>query len=133
VAVDPNGTGDVTKTHFRWKVPQVPEGFSSPVIVGAFVYRAHNPGVLKSWKLENGEMVLNERLNGLSTAGSPIATADGRIYLASAGKSFVFRAGPKLDILATNDLGDGSDASPAVSDGKIILKGSKFLYGIGKK
>jgi outer membrane protein assembly factor BamB len=133
VAVDPTGTGDVTKTHFRWKVPQVPEGFSSPVIVGAFVYRAHNPGVLKSWKLENGEMVLNERLIGLSTAASPIATADGRIYFASAGKSFVLRAGPKLDILATNDVGDGSDASPAVSDGKIVLKGSKFLYGIGKK
>jgi hypothetical protein len=83
--------------------------------------------------LENGEMVLNERLNGLSTAASPIATADGHIYFASAGKSFVLRAGPKLDIVATNDLSDSCNASPAVSDGKIILKGSKFLYGIGKK
>jgi outer membrane protein assembly factor BamB len=133
VAVDPTGTGDVTKTHLKWKVSNVPEGFSSPVIVGEYVYRVHSPGILKSWKLDDGKEVINERLNGVLTASSPIATADGRIYFASAGKSFVLKAGPKLDILATNDLGDGSEASAAASDGKIILKGSKFLYCIGKK
>src|SRR5205085_7318521 len=31
VAVDPTGTGDVTKTHLKWKKPKVPEGFSSPI------------------------------------------------------------------------------------------------------
>jgi outer membrane protein assembly factor BamB len=133
VAVDPTGEGDVTKTHLKWKVAQVPEGFSSPIIVGEYVYRVHNPGILKCWKLDGGEMVINERLNGVSTASSPFATPDGRIYFAGAGKSLVLKAGPKLDILATNDLGDGCEASPAVSDGKIFLKGSKFLYCIGKK
>jgi outer membrane protein assembly factor BamB len=133
VCVDPTGEGDVTKTHLRWKEAQVPEGFSSPVIVGEYVYRVHNPGILKCWKLDDGEVAINERLNGVSTASSPFATPDGRIYFASAGKSFVLTAGPKLDILATNDLGDASEASPAVSDGKIFLKGNKFLYCIGKK
>jgi outer membrane protein assembly factor BamB len=132
VAVDPTGTGDVTKTHLKWKV-QVPDGFSSPVIAGEYVYRVHNPGILKCWKLDGGETIINERLNGISTASSPIATPDGRIYFAGAGKSYVLKAGPKLDILATNDLGDGCEASPAVADGKIFLKGSKFLYCIGKK
>jgi outer membrane protein assembly factor BamB len=133
VAVDPTGTGDVTKTHLKWKVAQVPEGFSSPVIVGDYVYRVHNPGILKCWKLDTGEEVINERLNGIATAASPITTPDGRIYFASAGKSCVLKAGPTLDILATNDLADASQASPAVSDGRIILKGSRFLYCIGKK
>jgi outer membrane protein assembly factor BamB len=133
VAVDPTGTGDVTQTHLKWKVPRVPDGFSSPVIVGEYIYRIHNPGILKCWKLDGGDEVISERLNGVSTASSPFATPDGRIYFASAGKSYVLQAGPTLKILATNDLGDASEASPAVSDGKIILKGSKFLYCIGKK
>ena len=132
VAVDPTGTGDVTKTHLKWTVPKVPEGFSSPVIVGEHIYRVHNPGFLKCWKLNTGEEVVNKRLNGVSTAASPISTPDGRIYFASAGKTYVLKAGPNPDILATNDLGDASDASPAVSNGRIFLKGSTFLYCIGK-
>jgi outer membrane protein assembly factor BamB len=133
VAVDPTGEGDVTKTHLKWKVSSVPEGFSSPVIVGDYLYRVHNPGVVKCWKLASGEQVFSERLPGVATAASPIATADGRIYFASAGKSYVLKAGPTPDILATNDLGDGADASPAVADGHLFLKGRQYLFCIGKK
>jgi hypothetical protein len=38
-------------------------------------------------------------LPGVSTWASPFATADGRIYFASAGKSYVLKAGDKLDVL----------------------------------
>jgi outer membrane protein assembly factor BamB len=133
VAVDPSGEGDVTKTHLKWKVASVPEGFSSPVIVGDYIYRVHNPGILKCWKLDSGEQVFSERLAKVATAPSPITTADGRIYLASAGKSYVLKAGPTLDILATNDLSDDSEASPAVAHGHIFLKGRQQLFCIGKK
>jgi outer membrane protein assembly factor BamB len=127
------GTGDVTKTHLKWK-KEVPEGYSSPIVVGDYVYRLHNPGVVTCWKLATGEEVYKERLPGItSTAASPVATPEGRIYFASAGKSYVIQSGPEFKTLAVNDLGDPCHASPAVSDGKIILKGSKFLYCIGKK
>jgi hypothetical protein len=45
----------------------------------------------------------------------------------------VFKAGPKLELLATNDLGDHSQASPAVAGGRIFLKGRRNLYCVGKK
>ena len=45
----------------------------------------------------------------------------------------MIKAGPKFEILATNDIGDGSQASPAVADGKIFLKGRKMLYCVGEK
>ena len=45
----------------------------------------------------------------------------------------MIKAGKKLDILATNDLDDPSAASPAVAHGMLVIKGSKYLYGIGKK
>src|SRR5262249_26264484 len=109
-AVDPTGSGDVTKTHLKWKLAQVPEGYSSPVVVGDYLYRLHSPDVLKCVKLSSGEVVFSERLAGVSTASSPVATTDGRIYLASGGKSYVLKAGPKLDVLAVNDLGDPAHA-----------------------
>ncbi len=133
IAVDPNGRGDVTRTHRRWKVDAVPEGFSSPVVVGDSLYRLTNPETLRCWKMANGEEVFKERLPGVSTAASPFTTPEGRIYLASAGKSYVVKAGPKLEVLAINDLGDASQASPAVAGGCIFLKGRRYLYCIGRQ
>jgi outer membrane protein assembly factor BamB len=133
IAVDPTGEGDVTRTHLRWKIGPVPEGFSSPIMVADYLVRLHGPETVRCWRLATGEELFKERLAGVSTASSPFATPEGRIYLASAGRSFVIQAGPKLDLLATNDLGDPSQASPAVSGGRIFLKGRKHLYCIGKK
>jgi outer membrane protein assembly factor BamB len=133
LAVDPTGTGDVTKTNIKWRLTQVPEGYSSPVVSGDYLYRLHNPEVLRCVHLATGETAFTERLTGVSTSASPFATADGRVYLASAGKSYVLKAGPKPEVLAVNDLGDGGPASPAVAEGRIYLKGRKWLYCIGAK
>jgi hypothetical protein len=76
--------------------------------------------------------VYSERLAGVSTHASPIAAGD-RVYLASAGKTYVVKAGDKFEVLATNDLGDDSHASAAVADGKIFLKGRKALYCVAEK
>jgi outer membrane protein assembly factor BamB len=128
IAVDVTG-----KTpSIRWKIPVVPEGFSSPVLVGDCLYRLHSPGVLHGWKWTTGEEVFKERLEGIDAAVSPVATADGLIYCVSGGKSYVLRAGPKPEVLARNDLGDPSRASPAVAAGRIYVKGGRYLYCLGK-
>lgn len=132
-AVDPTGAGDVTKTHLRWTQERAQGGFASPVIVGEHVYRLANAGVLKCWKTATGEEVYAERLQGVSTTASPFVTADGLIYFASAGKTAVVKAGPRFELVATNDLGDASQASAAVSGGRIFLKGTKYLFCVGKK
>lgn len=133
VCVDPTGTGDVTKTHLKWTIPQISEGLSSAIIVGDFVWRTHSPEILKCFKLADGVLAFSERLPGVSTWASPVATSDGRIYFASAGKSYVLKAGDKLEVLATNDIGEENRASAAVSDGRIFLRGDKNLYCIQKK
>src|SRR5262249_5187602 len=133
LAVDPTGSGDVSKTHLKWTVTQVPEGFSSAVAVGECLYRVHNPGVLRCWEAATGREVYAERLAGVSTSASPVATADGRLYFASAGKSQVVKAGPKFELLASNDLGEPSPASAAVADGRIYLQGTRSPFCVGKE
>ena len=132
VCVDPSGAGDVTKSHLKWTFPQIPEGLSSAIIVGDFVLRTHNPETLRCLRLSTGDAVFNERLAGVSTWASPFATPDGKVFFASAGKRYVVQAGEKLEVLATNDLGEENRASAAVSAGKIFLRGNKNLYCIGQ-
>ncbi len=133
VCVDPAGMGDVSKTNVKWRISQIPEGLSSAIIVGDYVYRVHTPEILKCFSLATGDLVFSERLSGVSTWASPVATPDGRIYLASAGKSYVIKAGDKLEVLATNEIGEENRATAAMSDGKIFLRGDKNLYCISKK
>lgn len=133
IAVDPTGAGDVTATKVRWTTRPIPEGYASPTIAGGYVYRSHNPGVLRCFALATGEQVFAERLpSGVNTSASPVVTADGRLYFAGGGKSVVLSVGPKFELLATNDLGDDAAASPAVAHGRLYLKGSRYLYCIGK-
>ena len=129
-AVDPTGTGDVTKTHLKWKLNQLPEGYGSPVVAGEYLYRLHSPETLKCIKMATGEVVYSERMPGIATACSPIV-ADDRLYLASAGKSYILKVGATPEILSVNDLGDPGSASPAVSGGKLFLKGRKWLFCVG--
>jgi outer membrane protein assembly factor BamB len=133
VAVDATGTGDVSQTHIRWTINQVPEGIGSPIIIGKEVYRLHAPNILKCWEVATGKQVYAERLEGISsTWASPIADPEGRLFFANAGKSYVIQAGPELKVLATNDLGDGNHCSPAVAAGRMFLVGMKNVYCIGK-
>ncbi len=133
ILVDASGKGDVTATHVKWKIDQIPEGLSSPVIVGNYLYRLHNPGVLKCFALADGKEVYAKRLDSVSTASSPITTPDGRLYFASAGKTFVVQSGPTFKLLATNDLGEPSSSSAAAAGGRMFLKGQKQLFCVGEK
>jgi len=133
ILVDAGGQGDVTETHTKWRIDQIPEGLSSPVIVGDYLYRLHNPAILKCFDMKTGKDVYTTRLDGVSVASSPIATPHGRIYFASAGKTFVVQAGPTFELLATNDLGEPTSASAAASRGKLFLKGQRHLFCVGMK
>jgi outer membrane protein assembly factor BamB len=134
IAIDPTGEGDVTDKRVKWKTDSVPEGYASPIFAGEYICRAHNPGVLKAWKVSNGEVVHKGRLpNGVSHVSSPIITPQGQLYFASGGMSAVIGPGPAFEVLATNDLGDSSSASAAVAGGRLYIKGGRFLYCIGKK
>jgi outer membrane protein assembly factor BamB len=133
-AVDPTGKGDVSKTHVKWRVNVTAPAGSSGIVVGKHLYRACNNDILRCWEVATGALAYDKRLPGISPSTSPIATADGRIYFASSGRSYVIKAGPTFERLATNDLGEGDPfVSAAVSGGRIFIKGKSYLWCIGKK
>jgi outer membrane protein assembly factor BamB len=136
-AVDPTGKGDVTKTHVKWQAKVTSAAGSSPIVVGEYLYRISDPGLIRCWKVQTGELVYEERTPRITPSSSPIACADGRIYFASPSRSYVIKAGPTFEVLATNDLEVGGGAqdysTPAVSEGRIFIKGRSYLWCIGAK
>ena len=72
-----------------------------------------------------------ERLPGVrSVYASPVAVGD-RIYIASReGTTLVIKAGQDFEVLATNELDDEFDASPAIAGDELYLRGQGSLYCI---
>ena len=63
---------------------------------------------------------------------SPVAAQD-RVYLPGReGTTLVIRHGGTFEVLATNVLDDGFDASPALVDEEIYLRGYQHLYSIAE-
>jgi hypothetical protein len=58
----------------------------------------------------------------------------GRVYITDReGTTLVIRNSPQFEVLAKNVLDDGFDASPALVDADIYMRGYKYLYAISGK
>ena len=56
---------------------------------------------------------------------------NGKILVTSEdGETFVVRAGPKHEVLATNSVDEPVWASPALANGMVFIRGDKHLFAI---
>ena len=107
---------------------------TSPIAIGEYLYVPLDSGYLTCYEAQNGKAVYEKQALGTrnTVTASPIA-ADGRIYIQTEdGECYVVKQGPEFEILAVNKLDEVFCASPAVSEGKLFLRGRKHLYCIGK-
>ena len=61
---------------------------------------------------------------------SPVATESAIFFATRDGHVLVLRPGAELEILADNQFDEGFDASPAIVDNEMYLRGRHFLYRI---
>jgi outer membrane protein assembly factor BamB len=108
--------------------PYVP----SPLLYrGGLWFLKSNTGVLSCLDASTGTPRFTERLEGTPNVYASPVGADGRVYVAGRdGTTVVLEAGSTLKVLATNKLDDGFDASPALVDSELYLRGKKHLYRI---
>jgi outer membrane protein assembly factor BamB len=89
-------------------------------------------GVLSCLSTETGEQVWRSRLGGNYAAS--LLHVDGRIYCFShQGNATVLEVGDREQLLARNTLDAGFMASPAVSNGALILRTKTHLYRIAEE
>lgn len=136
MAIRPDGEGNVTKTHVAWHEdktkPRNAAYVPSPLAVGKEFYVISDEGYLNCFDTATGKRHYIERL-GQHHSASPVY-ADGHVYVTSdEGITYVVKAGPTFEVVATNPLGDECYSSPAISGGQIFIRGNRGLYCVGKK
>ena len=133
MAIDPGGSGNVTKPHGLWSKSKEGGYVPSPVAHAGRLFLVDDKGVASCWDVKTGKQYWKERLSGKGHHASAVA-ADGRIYfVADDGTTFVVKASDEFELLATNPLGERVFASPAFSDGDIFLRGAKHLWCVAGK
>ena len=131
MAINTDGRGDVSQTHVIWRVPTGAPYLSSILYYEGLIYMANGSGVASCVDAKTGERVWQKRIGGQFSA-SPVA-GDGKIYLVSeTGDTVVLRAGRELDVIARNNIGEHTIASPAISNGQIFLRTDEHLIAIGQ-
>jgi outer membrane protein assembly factor BamB len=96
------------------------------------LYCVTDDGFADCYDIATGkEIWARQRLSNTSVFSSPVLI-DGKVYAPVADTVYVFPAAPTFKLLATNKLGEGVIASPAVADGRLYIRGAKHLFCIGK-
>lgn len=133
-AIRLDSQGDITGTDkIAWQrdsgTPYVP----SPLLSnGRLWFTKSRNAILSCVDAATGEPVIDQkRLPDMNSLyASPVGAA-GRIYICSReGTTVVIRDAEELEILATNQLDDTFDASPAIVGNEIYLRGAGHLYCI---
>jgi outer membrane protein assembly factor BamB len=134
VAVKPeaNGMIGIGSPFEQWRKPRNTPDVPSPLVHDGLVYLCGENGDLTCLDAKTGmEHYTKERLHRARYRASPVY-ADGKIYCtARDGMVSVVKAGPKFELLASNQLPDQIAASPVISGGRIYLRGFEALYAIG--
>jgi hypothetical protein len=128
LAIKPDGEGNVTETKVAWSTPNGAPYVPSPISVGDYFFTASFSKEACCYEAATGRVVWKEPV-GLHHA-SPVS-ANGLVYfLNDDGVMHVIKAGEKFELVARNELGEKTYASPAISRGRMYLRTYKHLYCI---
>jgi outer membrane protein assembly factor BamB len=128
--------GDLSRTNaIAWTLDRDTPYVPSPLLYDRILYiLKSNSGILSAYDAATGKAHYElQRLEGVPNVFASPVGAGGRLYIAGQdGKTIVLRHGPQYEVLATNALDDGFNASPALVDDAIYLRGHRYLYAIGE-
>jgi outer membrane protein assembly factor BamB len=129
LAINPDGHGDVTKSHVLWTHDKGVPARSSFLLVNDLLFMVSDNGVVSCLEAKNGKEVWQHRVGGTYYA-SPIY-AEGHLYFFDdSGDSHVLEAGREPKVLAHNHLDAGCMASPAVAGKALFVRTKTHLYRI---
>jgi outer membrane protein assembly factor BamB len=125
---DVTGTPAVAFTYDK-DTPYVP----SPLLYkGGLYFLKSNSGILTQLDAATGAVRYMQRLEAAPNVYASPVGANGLVYIVGReGTTVVLEAGPEFKVVATNVIDEPIDASPAIADKEIYIRGLKNLYRIG--
>ncbi len=130
LAIKPDGQGNVTNSRVVWQSKKGAYYVPSPVCTDDFLLTTMINGQVNCIEVVNGNILWAKDLG--KQYSSPVL-ADGLVYMPNdEGVITVIKPGPTFQYIAKNAIGERMNASPAISNGKIYLRGDKHLFCIAK-
>ncbi len=128
-----DGSGEATDSHRVWHIARRnPQRIGTGVVVDGSVYTANvGPGTIECLNPSTGEIRWQERIPG-GDAWASIVFVAGHLYVTNQrGTTHVIQPSAEgLKIVASNSLGETTNASPAISDGELFIRTFGHLYCI---
>ncbi len=126
-------SGNLTGRRLWSSSRKPPQRIGSGVAIGPHVFILNEPGIATCIEIRTGKELWKARLGQGNSWGSMNLVGD-RIYVTNTlGQTLVLAPNPeKLELLATNPLGEMTRGSAAFSDGQVFLRTYKQLWCIGK-
>ena len=129
LAIRPDGRGNVTQTNVAWQntkgAPYVP----SMIVADDFLFSINRGGTVFCYEAATGEVLWQQKLG--RHHASPVLVGGLVFLINDNGQVNVIKPGREFECVATYELGESCYASPAISDGRIYLRGFKHLFCIG--
>jgi len=139
-AIRPGAEGDISlqkgqesNQSIAWSNMNEGTYIPTPLLYDGYLFTLNINGVLTAYDPQTGKRAFRGRVGtGGAFSASPVG-ADGRLYIASEdGEVYVISATPDMKQLAKNDMKEVIMATPAISDGLIVLRTMGHLYGVGQ-
>jgi outer membrane protein assembly factor BamB len=105
----------------------------TPLLYDGYLFTLNINGVLSAYDPQTGKRLFRGRVGtGGAFSASPVG-ADGKLYIASEdGEVYVISATPDMKQIAKNDMNEVVMATPAISDGLIVIRTMGHLYGVAQ-
>lgn len=129
VAVKPN---DTAKPEYAYKITGRAASYvPTPLAADGLLFTCHDRGQISCLRADTGELLWQEKPAG-RYYGSPVWVS-GELYVITVeGEVVVVKAAAKYELLGVNPLGEKSQATPAVANGRMYLRTDSHLISIGK-
>jgi outer membrane protein assembly factor BamB len=135
LAVRLGGRGDIARDRLWHHTEKNPQRIGSGVVVGEHLYILEENGTPHCFELRTGKELWGkqdvQRLGG--GWGSMVAAGERLYVVGRKADTYVLAARPEYRLLATNRLGEDTNASLAVSNGELFLRTYQHLWCIAAK
>ncbi len=133
MAIRPGPVGDATDTHVVWTQDRMIPRNASPVVHRGILFMVKDGGILTSLDLKDGSVLKSERLEKATGSyfASPVI-GDGRVFLMSErGKLSIVTAEGEWRQTGAADFDEETLATPAIMDGRILIRTKTNLHCLG--
>src|SRR5829696_2123670 len=130
--IDATKRGDITQSGMVWHYDKIRRSISTPAIADGIVYQPDFSGFFYALDAKTGQLIWQHDMFA-AVWGSPMLTADGRLYLGDEdGDVVIMQAGREKKVLAEINMGSSVYSTPIPANGALFITNRNQLFALAE-